>query len=104
MFHTPTSWELLKGNIDILLQLARSLMFQSNLPKKFWGESILMATYVINHLPSFILDEKHLLNYFVLENHISILSRFLDVFVTLLMPTTQRQVRSTCIQMYFYWI
>lgn len=39
-----------------MLQLVRSLMFQSNLSKKFY--STLMATYIINRLLSFILEWK----------------------------------------------
>lgn len=33
-----------------LLQIARSLMFQSCLPKKFWTYSLLMAIFIINRL------------------------------------------------------
>lgn len=31
-----------------LLETARAMRFQSNLPKKFWGDCILAATYVAN--------------------------------------------------------
>ena len=41
-----------------LLQIACSLMFQSHLPKKFWGDSILTATYIINKLPNVIISSK----------------------------------------------
>lgn len=41
-----------------LLQIACSLMFQSHLPKKLWGDSILTTTYIINKLPNFILSSK----------------------------------------------
>ena len=41
-----------------LLEVARSLMIQSNLPSKFWGDSILMETHIINMLPSSLLDWK----------------------------------------------
>ncbi|KAK4381522.1 Retrovirus-related Pol polyprotein from transposon RE1 [Sesamum angolense] len=41
-----------------LLQVARALMFESYLPKQFWAESILAATYIINRLPSPILNWK----------------------------------------------
>lgn len=41
-----------------LLQLARSLMIQANLPKWFWSYSLLTATYIINRLPSPILNWK----------------------------------------------
>lgn len=41
-----------------LLQIAKSLMFQANLAKKIWGDSILMASFIINRLPSSILNWK----------------------------------------------
>lgn len=31
-----------------ILNVSRSLLFQANLPVKFWGESVLDATYIIN--------------------------------------------------------
>lgn len=41
-----------------LLEVAISLMIQSNFPSKFWGDSILMATHIINMLLSSLLDWK----------------------------------------------
>lgn len=41
-----------------LLQIARTLMSQSKLPIMFWGQAILMATYIINVLPTPILEWK----------------------------------------------
>nr|GEU92583.1 hypothetical protein [Tanacetum cinerariifolium] len=32
--------------------------FEANLPKRFWGECILTATYIINRLPSKVIDDK----------------------------------------------
>jgi len=31
-------------------------MLQSKLPIKYWGEALLTATYLINHMPTVILD------------------------------------------------
>ena len=41
-----------------LLETARALLFQSNLPIKYWGECILTATHIINTLPSHALENK----------------------------------------------
>ena len=38
-----------------LLEVARSIMFSSNVPKQFWGEAVLTAAYLINRLPSRVL-------------------------------------------------
>ncbi|KAL5827801.1 hypothetical protein ACOSQ3_019652 [Xanthoceras sorbifolium] len=39
-----------------LLEDARSLMFSSNVPKHFWREAILTATFLINRSPSRVLN------------------------------------------------
>ena len=38
-----------------LLEVARSIMFTTNVPKHFWGEVVLTATYFINMMPSRVL-------------------------------------------------
>ncbi|KAK4392694.1 Copia protein [Sesamum angolense] len=39
-----------------LLNVARALLFQASLSIKFWGDAILMATYLINKTPTKILN------------------------------------------------
>lgn len=41
-----------------LLQIARAFLSQSNMPITFWGHAILMATHIINILPTPILEWK----------------------------------------------
>jgi len=39
-----------------LLEVTRALMFSMNVPKRFWGEAILTASYLINRMPSKVLN------------------------------------------------
>ncbi|KAJ7979052.1 Retrovirus-related Pol polyprotein from transposon TNT 1-94 [Quillaja saponaria] len=41
-----------------LLEVARSLMFTMNVPKAYWGDTVLSATYLINRMPLRTLDFK----------------------------------------------
>ncbi|KAE8705298.1 Mitogen-activated protein kinase kinase kinase YODA [Hibiscus syriacus] len=41
-----------------LLEVTRSFMFVANAPKYLWGEALLIATYLINRMPSKTLDFK----------------------------------------------
>lgn len=39
-----------------LLEVTRSLMLATHVPKFFWGEAVLTATYLVNRMPSRVLD------------------------------------------------
>lgn len=41
-----------------ILKIARALRFQANLPIGFWGECVLTAIYIINRLPSRVIENK----------------------------------------------
>ena len=41
-----------------LLEVARALMFQANLPPRFWGESVLTGVYLINRFPTPLLQNR----------------------------------------------
>ena len=41
-----------------LLETARALMFEASLPKRFWGECVLTSAFLINRLPSKVIQNK----------------------------------------------
>ena len=68
---TPQQNGIAKPKNRHLLEITRALFFQINVPKSFWGEVVLTTTYLINRLPS------QILNY---SSPIETLSRFFPKF------------------------
>ena len=56
--YTPQQNGVVERKHRHLLDTSRSLMFQASLPSPFWGHAILMATSIINRLPSSLLSWK----------------------------------------------
>jgi transposase InsO family protein len=66
-----------------ILEVARSLMYTMNVPKKLWSEAVMTATYLINRMPSRVIGIKSPCEMLMGENKFLVPQSYLDVLVLL---------------------
>ena len=71
--NTPQQNGVPKRKNRHLLEIARSLLFASNVPKRFWGDALLTTCFLINRMSSKVLQFQtplQTLQKYFPENHI----------------------------------
>jgi len=56
--HTPQQNGVAERKKRHLIETTRTLLLHGNVPSQFWGDVVLTTCYVINRMPSSVLDEK----------------------------------------------
>lgn len=54
--HTPQQNGGAERKNRHLLEVARALLFNMHVPKRFWSDEVITACYLINRMPSYVLD------------------------------------------------
>jgi hypothetical protein len=81
--NTPPQNGVAERKNRYLLEVARSLMFQMNVPKYLWSEAVLTAAYLINRMPSRILGMKSPAELLLGQQEFKVPPRCLVVFALL---------------------
>ena len=56
--YTPHQNGIAEGKNHHLVEIACTLLLHANVPFHFWGDVVLIACYLINHMPSSILQNQ----------------------------------------------
>jgi transposase InsO family protein len=56
--YTPEQNEISERKNHHIIEMTRCLLLQSNVPKRFWSDAVLTSTYLINRLPTPLLQNK----------------------------------------------
>ena len=98
--YTPQQNGVAERKNHNLVETARTLLLHHKVPQRFWGDAILAACYLINHMPSSVLHDK-ILHSILLKNQplfylppVSLVVFVLSIFLLLDKTSFQPKPRS----------
>ena len=56
--YTPQQNEVVERKNKHLVETTRTNLIHGDVPQRFWGDDVLSACYLINHMPFSVLDDK----------------------------------------------
>jgi len=90
--YTPQQNGVCEKKNRTILNMVRSILTRSGVPKTFWPEVVAWSIHILNRSPTLSVQISNQMRHGVEENHVSIISEYLDV---LLMPISpMRKERS----------